>query len=453
MDLFDKSGGPGAEAPKRLQGTPLADRLRPQSLEEFVGQSHLTGAKGLIRTAVERKQVQSMVFWGPPGTGKTTLCRLLAKAAGLPFVPFSAVTGGVKEIREIAAEAEGRRRRGGPPTVLFVDEIHHFSKSQQDAFLPHVESGTIILLGATTENPSFELNSALLSRLRVVVLEPLSRQEVEGLLSRALQDPERGLGGQGLSAAPGAIEKIARQSFGDARSALNLLEGSAVLVREAGEKEITEEAVDRALQGAPIRYDKKGEQHYDIASAFIKSMRGSDPDAAVYWLARMLEGGEEPRFIARRMVIFASEDVGNADPRGLLVAAAVAQAVEFVGLPEARINLAHGATYLAMAPKSNASYSSLGAAQAAVREKGPLPVPLHLRNAPTGLMKELGYHKGYEYAHDSATGETAQQHLPDEIRGERFYEPKEIGEEKALKEKLQRLRDRRKVREDDKGVI
>jgi putative ATPase len=394
--------------------------------------------------AVERRELPSLVFWGPPGCGKTTLARIVARAVGLPFVPFSAVMGGVKQIREIVTQARDSLRLDGKPTVLFVDEIHRFNKAQQDAFLPHVEAGTVILLGATTENPSFELNSALLSRVQVVVLEPLEPAQVVTLFERALGDTSYGLGQ--VQAEPKALERLAKLAQGDVRQALNLLEASCILARGAAGPDgawLEEATVEQALQGSTLRYDKGGDAHYDTVSAFIKSMRGSDPDAGLYYLARMLEGGEDARFIARRMVVFASEDVGNADPGALDVAVAVARAVELVGLPEARINLAQGVTYLALAPKSNASYAALNAAQKLVRERGPLPIPLHLRNAPTGLMKELGYAKGYDYAHANPDGESGQRHLPPELGDVQLYHPTDRGLEQELGRRLERLRKRR----------
>ncbi|MGE0709167.1 MAG: replication-associated recombination protein A [Planctomycetota bacterium] len=412
--------------------------MRPRTLDEVLGQRDLTRPGGLLRVALETGELPSLVLWGPPGSGKTTLARLLARQTSLPFVAFSAVLGGVKEVREIVKEAERRRLREGRRTLLFVDEIHRFNKAQQDAFLPHVEKGTVILVGATTENPSFELNRALLSRAQVVVLEPLAKDEVVALLARALSDQERGLGGR-LAGAPAALEAIAQRGQGDCRAALNLLEAAAGLAAAEGASTLEVEHVERTLAGAAVRYDKSGEEHYDVASALIKSLRGSDPDAALYWLARMIAGGEDARFIARRLVVFASEDVGNADPGALEVAVNVARAVELVGLPEARINLAQGVTYLALAPKSNASYRAIDEALAAVRERGPLPVPHHLRNAPTGLMKTLGYGKGYEYAHDQPGGASGQRHLPAGLDA-RFYRPTDRGFEQELAARLERLR-------------
>ncbi|MBL4846484.1 MAG: replication-associated recombination protein A [Planctomycetes bacterium] len=416
--------------------------MRPRTLDEVVGHEDLVGPGGLLRSAIARGELPSMILWGPPGSGKTTLARLLAHHVDLPFVSFSAVLGGVKQVREIVAAAEQRRLREGKRTILFVDEIHRFNKSQQDAFLPHVERGTVILIGATTENPSFELNRALISRAQVVTLAPLARVQLEELLERAHADPTRGLGGA-PPLAPEVLERIARQSQGDGRAALNLLEAATNVALAADASLLGPEHLEGALATVTVRYDKGGEEHYDVISAFIKSLRGSDPDAGLYWLARMLAGGESARFIARRLVVFASEDVGNADPHALEVATNVAQAVELVGLPEARINLAQGVTYLAMAPKSNASYLGIRAAMDEVQASGTQPVPLHLRNAPTGLMKTLGYGKGYDYPHDSEGGVSDQVYLPPELAGRRFYEPVRRGLESELAERLARLRELR----------
>src|SRR5512136_292351 len=429
MDLFDTQA-----ITDTLREAPLADRMRPRTLDEFEGQEHLLGPGKLLRQLIESDQMASLIFWGPPGSGKTTLARIIANASQAHFIFFSAILSGVKEIREIVKEAEDIRRYHGKKTILFVDEIHRFNKSQQDAFLPYVEKGAFTIIGATTENPSFEVIAPLLSRCKVLVLNPLNDEEVGRIVSRALADRERGLGGLGLSIADDALAFIAQQAQGDARVALNTLE-TAVRLKKSGT--IDMEAAREAVQKKPLLYDKGGEEHYNVISAFIKSMRGSDPDAALYWLARMLEAGEDPLFILRRMVILASEDIGNADPRGLQMAVASLQGFQLVGMPEGRIILAQAATYLATAPKSNASYAGIDAALAEVRQSGALPVPLHIRNAPTRLMKDLGYHKGYRYAHDYPEGFAPQEYLPEQLKGTRFYDPAGHGYEKTIKERME----------------
>ena len=409
--------------------------MRPRSLAEFAGQEHLLAAGGPLEPVVSgRGRLFSLILWGPPGSGKTTLARLLADHAKLRFRSGSAVLSGVKDLREAFADAE-RAARSGQGTALFIDEIHRFNKAQQDALLPHVERGTVVFLGATTENPSFEVIPALRSRARVFTLKALGGVHLAAIVRRALADRERGLGARDLSLADDALELLIRLAVGDARRALSLLENAA----ERVEREIDRAAVEAAVEVRLPDYDKSGDAHYDVISAFIKSLRGSDPDAAVYWLARMLEGGEDPRFITRRMLIFASEDVGNADPQALSVAAAAADAFDRVGLPEGGLILSQAATYLASAAKSNASMLAIGRAREAVAEHGALGVPLHLRNAPTELMKSEGYGVGYRYPHDQPGHFVRAQYLPDELSSARFYEPSEEGDEARIAARLRGL--------------
>lgn len=416
---------------------PLADRMRPKTLNEFVGQEHIVGEGKILRKMIEEDSLISLIFWGPPGSGKTTLARIIAHLTKSQFTQFSAVTSGVADIKRVVKEAEVRLRAYQRKTILFIDEIHRFNKAQQDALLPYVEEGTIILIGATTENPSFEVIGPLLSRARVFLLKRLTFEEIKKILERALQDKEQGLGNYKISIPSKTLRFIIEGSNGDARVALNALEIAVKTTKPdtQGIRHINLKIAEESLQRKVLLYDKKGEEHYDVVSAFIKSMRGSDPDAALYWLARMVEAGEDPRFIARRMVIFASEDIGNADPQALSVAVASAQAVEFVGMPEAQINLAQAATYLATAPKSNASYQGLLAAKEDVRKTLNLPVPLHLRNAPTTLMKKLGYGRDYKYPHNFPGAIVKEDYLPEKLKHKKYYYPTERGFEKEIQKR------------------
>ncbi len=441
----------GGAAPARPPaGAPLADRMRPRTLDEIVGQEHLLGPGRVLRAAIERSELHSMILWGPPGSGKTTLASLMAQTTGASFVAFSAVLSGVKEIRAVIAEAEAGQRRHGRPTILFVDEIHRFNRAQQDAFLPHVEKGTIILVGATTENPSFEVNSALLSRCRVYVLHALDEATLVEILRRAIADPERGLGRRRPLVEDAALARIAALANGDARSALNILELAVTLAGAEGERpRVTDTAVREAAQRKSLLYDKAGEEHYNLISALHKSLRDSDPDASLYWMTRMLESGEDPLYVARRLVRFASEDVGNADPEALTLTLAAKEAYDFLGSPEGELALAQATLYLALAPKSNAVYLAYNEAKADVADRPAEPVPLHIRNAPTRLMKDLGYGAGYAYAHDAPDARVDQEHLPEALRARRYYRPTDRGREAEV---ARRLAEWRQWRAERKGA-
>ncbi|MDL1968070.1 MAG: replication-associated recombination protein A [Deltaproteobacteria bacterium] len=440
MDLFEQRAREAAQASR-----PLAEKMRPKSLEEFAGQKHVVGKGSLIRNAIEKDRIFSMILWGPPGCGKTTLARIIAGETKSYFVHFSAVLSGIKEIRAVIEEAKNQQSFYRKKTILFVDEIHRFNKAQQDAFLHHVESGLITLIGATTENPSFEVIAPLLSRCRVIVLKTFSQDDIHAIINRALKDSKKGLGNLNLILSKDALLYLIQIADGDARTALNNLEATASLL--SSEKNISDKKkkqpitikdLESALQKKSLVYDKSGEEHYNLISAFHKSLRGSDPDAALYWLERMLLAGEDPLYLARRMVRFASEDVGNADSNALEVALNAMEAFRFLGYPEGDLALAQAAVYLATAPKSNSIYMASGKIKNTIKNTGALPVPLHIRNAPTGLMKELEYGKGYKYAHNFKDAYIHQKYLPEELQNQRYYFPTDRGYEKTIKKKLEK---------------
>jgi putative ATPase len=440
MSLFSKLPQP-IEPDVPLAHQPLAERMRPRTLDEVVGQEKLLGPGKPLRTQIERDDLGSMLFWGPPGCGKTTLARLIARLTRSEFIPFSAVLTGIKEIKEVMADAERKARSGGR-TIVFVDEVHRFNKAQQDAFLPHVEAGHITFIGATTENPSFEVISPLLSRTKVYILDPLTTPQIVDLLRRALADKERGLGNENIQVSDEILFRIASYANGDARSAYNTLELAArsAIRKSDGALAVTPELLEDVLQRKLLRYDKAGEEHYNLISALHKSVRNSDPDAALYWLARMLESGEDPLYLARRMVRMASEDIGLAEPGALAVTLAAKDAFDFLGAPEGHLALAQAAVYLSLAPKSNALYTGYGEVIEDVHKTEADPVPLHLRNAVTGLMKNIGYGKGYQYAHEYGDKVTDMQCLPDNLAGHNYYQPTDQGFEQRLRQRLDEIR-------------
>lgn len=429
---------------------PLSERMRPTAIDDFVGQEHLLDTGKILRHMIQDHELYSIILWGPPGSGKTTLAHIIAHASKSLFVPLSAVTSGIKEVRELIQNAIQNKKLYGRRTILFIDEIHRFNKAQQDAFLPHVERGDIVLIGATTENPSFEVVAPLLSRTKVLVLKPLTGRELKIILQRAISDHEKGLGDLHIVAGDEVLEVILQYAQGDARVALNTLEITVMMTPpdKSGNRVITAAVVEEALQKKMLQYDKSGEEHYNLISALHKSLRDSDPHASLYWLVRMLEAGEDPLYIVRRLVRFASEDIGNADPRALQITLDAKDAFHFIGLPEGNLALAQATLYLATAPKSNAVYTAYSAVERTIHETGSLQVPLHIRNAPTRLMKDLEYGKGYKYAHDYPEAIVDQQHLPEQLIGKKFYFPIERGFEKTIKERMDYLEGKKKKRKE-----